>query len=171
MLSLKASGGLPRWIRLSGCFGSISAAIAIWAHPSPDLFDVSPKVLVYSAYLVRNAEYFSFRCFRHMQSEWEHVVADHVFFSFGNREISLRVFQRFCRMCHAVQSVTFIRGMPVLEEVIMKQSAPNQSSAIDLRRKKLGKRKAHHRHSAGMIIYADARMVDNSLFILHTGGV
>ncbi len=95
------------------------------------------------------------------------MLYNDIFFFGVEAEIPPGIPQRpFC-VAETVETVTGIRIMPIIEKIIVEQSAPHQTAVINLDIPGSGQLQTGISHGYGVIKAADGTVLDKELFSLH----
>ena len=95
---------------------------------------------------------------------------DHIPLNIRQAEIPLGVAQRLTRVGDSVEPVALVGFMPVVQEIIVKQCAPDQRPGIRRNMTPPGQLHAHDRHQNGMIVNAAGSVLEKPLLQGHSMG-
>lgn len=83
------------------------------------------------------------------------MMEDHIFLNFGDKKVSFCIFKRFTWVGESMKPVTLIWDMPVIQEIVMQKSTPDQATPINTKRQMFTKEETHFCYSAGVFINTD----------------
>lgn len=101
--------------------------------------------------LIRNTQNQAFPISWRYGIQRKHMPFDHVPLNLPQNKILLCIHQRLTRMSKAMEPVTFIRHMPVIQKIIMKQCPSDQSTTIYSDTEIMGNHQAKTGHFEGML--------------------
>lgn len=99
-----------------------------------------------SAYLIGYAENNAFAEARQHYAQREHMRKYHVFLDLAQLKIAFCVIESEARVTETVQTVAFIAIMPIVQKIIMQQSAAYKRTQVYGERQQHRKAHTHHRN-------------------------
>ena len=150
--------------RFFGFFIEIS--IAVPTHPFPP----AVEGLAEGADLVRQAEEEALPEPGEDQVHGEHVGGDHVPLDGSQGKIPPRVAQGEARVAEAVEPVTGVGVVPVIEEVVVEQRPPHQRPGVHPQSQRPGQTHAHHRRKKAVEGHAHVPVLAEALGQQHPLG-
>jgi len=95
----------------------------------------------------------------------KHVAQNHIAFDLTDSEITLRILECTLGVMKSMPPVVFTPDMPVIKEIVMKQSASDQCPRVNLHMQSVRQPYGQDCYVHGVIIYANVSV----LYILFAG--
>lgn len=121
--------------------------------------------------LIGNTKYRTFTTARHSCNiQRKHMAIDHIAFFPADSKITAGIAHRRFRMSEPVRRASQSPFMPVIKKIVMQQRPAYHRPTVGIYMKQVGKPQTHHRNGNGMLINADAPVLNKPLRKLHIFG-